>query len=159
MDVLEYLDTCLADYGVTGHRSAYTAQAVAHYEHVPGQNVAKPVVIKVDGDFYMCVLPADHLIDFKELRIRLSAHSVTLASEEEMMDLFPNCDVGTEPPFGILYGLETLMDTSLENDKFIVFQGGSHETAISMSMEEYKRLAYPKVMNFSVHIKRHPKSK
>ena len=152
MDVLEYLDTCLADYGVTEHRSAYTAQAVAHYEHVPDQNVAKPVLVKADGDFYMCVLSADHRVDFNSLKNQLGAHSVTLASEEEMMDIFPDCDVGTEPPFGIIYGIETLMDKSLDDDKFIVFQGGNYETAISMSMAEYKRLAYPKIMDFGVDL-------
>lgn len=152
MHVLEYLDTCLADYGVTEHRSAYTAESVAHYENVPGQNVAKPVVVKADGDFYMCVLPSDHRIDFKVLKSQLMVKSLTLASEDELADLFPDCDVGTEPPFGILYGLETFMDRSLEDDKYIVFQGGSHETAISMSMKEYRRLAYPKIMDFSVAI-------
>jgi Ala-tRNA(Pro) deacylase len=150
MTVVEYLDTCLADYVITQHRSASTAEALAHKEHVPDENVAKPVLIKADGVFCMCVLPADRMIDLKMLGSQIGAKNISLASEEEMVDLFPDCEVGTEPPFGIIYGIDTYMDRSLENDKYIVFQGETHETAISMSMEEYERLAYPQIMDFAV---------
>jgi Ala-tRNA(Pro) deacylase len=150
MTVVEYLDTCLADYGVTKHSTAYSAEALARKEHVPNGNVAKPVLIKADADFCMCVLPADRRIDLKLLKAQLNVKAIALASEEEMVDLFPDCEIGTEPPFGIIYGIETYMDRSLENDKYIVFQGGTHDTAISMSMEEYERLAYPQVMDFSL---------
>ena len=150
MTVVEYLDTCLADYGITKHCSTPTAEALAHKEHVPDANVAKPVLVKADGDFCMCVLPADRKIDLKMLKAQLNAKTLSLASEEEMVDLFPDCEIGTEPPFGIIYGIETYMDRSLENDKYIVFQGGTHETAISMSMEEYERMAYPRIMDFTV---------
>jgi Ala-tRNA(Pro) deacylase len=149
MTVVEYLDTCLADYGVTQHSIAYSAEALAHKEHVPNSNVAKPVLIKADGRFCMCVLPADRRIDLKLLKDQLNAKTLSIASEDEMVDLFPDCEVGTEPPFGIIYGIETYMDRSLENDKYIVFQGGTHDTAISMSMEEYERLAYPRVIDFT----------
>lgn len=152
MNVVEYLNTCLADYGVTQHRTARTAEAIAHHEHVPDANVAKPVLVKADGEFCMCVLPANRRIDFELLKAQLNANTLTLACEEEMVHLFPDCEVGTEPPFGIIYGLETFMDRSLENDRYIVFQGGTYETAISMSMSEYKRLAYPRIMDFSVEL-------
>jgi Ala-tRNA(Pro) deacylase len=150
MTVVEYLNTCLADYGITKHRPTPTAEALAHKEHVPDANIAKPVLVKVDGGFCMCVLPADRKIDFKMLKAQLNAENLTLATEEEMVDLFDDCEVGTEPPFGIIYGIDTYMDRSLEDDKYIVFQGGTHETAISMSMEEYERLAYPRIMDFTV---------
>jgi Ala-tRNA(Pro) deacylase len=150
MTVVEYLDTCLADYGITQHHPTPTAEALAHKENVPDENVAKPVLVKADGDFCMCVLPADRKINFKMLKDQLNVKSLTLASEDEMVDLFPDCEVGTEPPFGIIYGIETYMDRSLENDMYIVFQGGTHETAISMSMEEYERLAYPRIMDFTI---------
>ena len=150
MTVVEYLDTCLADYGITQHSTACSAEALAHKEHVPSANVAKPVLIKADGVYCMCVLPADRRIDFALLKTQLNAKTLSLASEEEIVRLFPDCEIGTEPPFGIIYGLETFMDRSLENDKYILFQGGTHDTAISMSMEEYERLAYPRIMDFAV---------
>lgn len=152
MQVTEYLDTCLAEYGITEHETAYTAVAIAHKEHVPNANVAKPVVIKVDGTFYMCVLPANRKINFQSLQFQLGASELCLATENEMSQLFPDCQIGTEPPFGIMYGIETLMDSSLTEDHYVLFQGGDHETAISMSMDEYKRLAYPRVLDFSVKL-------
>ena len=152
MQVVEYLDTCLAEYGVTEHETAYTAEAIARREHVPDANVAKPVVVKADDEFYMCVLPANRKIDFQSLQFELGAWNICLATESEMEELFPDCQVGTEPPFGIMYGVETLMDTSLTEDSYILFQGGSHETAISMSMDEYRRLAYPRMLDFSVEL-------
>jgi Ala-tRNA(Pro) deacylase len=97
----------------------------------------------------MCVLSASHKIDMAALKKQLGAKSVELAREEEIGELFGDCELGAEPPFGMLYDLPTVMDKALEDDDHIMFQGGSHEKAIRMSMADYRKLASPRVLQFS----------
>ena len=151
MKVFELLDKASAKYQVSQHRPTFTAQQMAAEEHVPGMQVAKPVVIKADDQYYMCVLPACCKIDLDALKDQLGTRQVQLADESEMTELFPDCELGAEPPFGDFYGIQTLMDKTLEPDEYIVFQGGSHARAIKMDMAEYKRIAKPHILNFSYH--------
>lgn len=152
MQVTEFLDKSKIKYKVTKHKSAFTAQNLAAAEHEPGRFVAKPVVIKVDGEYMMCVLPACYKIDMKALKKHLAAKSVELAEENEIGRIFPDCVLGAEPPFGNLYDLPTVMDKSLEDDDHITFQAGSHEKAIRMTMKDYLNLVEPKVLDFSYHV-------
>ena len=149
MTVLEFLDKKHCQYKVTEHRPVYTAEQLAAIEHVSARKVAKPVVVRADGDYYLCVLPADRKIDLYAVQKHLEAKNVRLASEYEMGYLFGDSELGAEPPLGNLYDLPTLMDKKLAKDKRIVFQAGSHERAIWMSMSEYKRLTSPAVFAFS----------
>jgi len=152
MKVLEFLDSKGVHYEKSQHRPTFTAQQMAAEEHVPGMNVAKPVIVLADGKHYLCVLPACCKIDMDKLKKGLKAEHVQLADEEEIARLFTDCALGAEPPFGDLYGLETLMDQTLEDDPFIVFQAGTHEWAVRMSLEDYKKLAKPRIFQFSYHM-------
>jgi len=152
MQVVELLDRFSADYKVSQHRPAFSAQRLAHEEHVHGMNVAKPVVVTADGRDYVCVLPACCRIDFDALRTVLGADHVELADEDHVAELFADCELGAEPPFGSFYGLPTIMDQRLERDDYIVFQGGAHDRGIRMNLAEYKRIECPRVYSFSYRI-------
>lgn len=149
MKVIEYLDKMHAKFQVSHHIPAFTAQEMAAYEHVPGLHVAKTVIINVDGQYAMCVLPACFMVDMQILTDQLGAKEVRLADESEMEKLFPDCPVGAEPPFGNLYELATYLDRRLADTDYIVFQGGSHEEAVRMDMAEYHKLVHPNVLHFS----------
>jgi Ala-tRNA(Pro) deacylase len=152
MRVIEFLDKSAISYKVTEHQPAFTAQHMAAEEHEPGKYVAKPVIVKADDKYVMCVLPACYKIDMKALKSQLGAKSVKLAEEEDIVKLFPDCAPGAEPPFGNLYDLPTVMDKTLEKDDHITFQAGTHEKAIRISMDDYRRLVKPKVLEFSYHM-------
>ena len=152
MRVIEFLDKSGVSYEVSEHEPAFTAQQMAAVEHEPGKFVAKPVIVKADDKYVMCVLAAPHKIDMKALKKQLGAKSVKLVEEKEIGKLFPDCALGAEPPFGNLYDLPIIMDKALENDDHITFQGGSHEKAIRMSMDDYRKLVSPKVLEFSYHV-------
>ncbi len=151
MQIMEYLDKSGVKYEVTEHKPAFTAQHMAAEEHEPGKFVAKPVIVKVDGEHVMCVLGACYKIDLEALKVQLDAKKVELATEEEIAGICGDCDIGAEAPFGNLYNLPTIIDKALEADDHIVFQGGTHETAIRISMADYRKLAEPKVLEFSYH--------
>jgi len=151
MDVMKMLDEATAEYEISEHSPTFTAQRMAAEEHVPGMNVAKPVMVKADGICYMCVLAACCKVNLDLLKSQLGASEIELMHESEMADIFPDCDVGAEPPFGNFYGLATLMDIALEADEYIVFQGGTHERAIKMRVSDYMKLAEPRILNFGYH--------
>ncbi len=152
MKVTQFLDQAGVKYKVVEHKPAFSAQQVAAVEHEPGKYVAKPVIVKVDGKYMMCVLAACYKVDLRALKEQLGAKSVELAEEDEIGKLFGDCELGAEPPFGNLYDLPTIMDKALEADDHIMFQAGSHDKAMRMNMADYKKLVKPKVVQFSYHL-------
>lgn len=152
MNLQSYLDEMGANYRVSRHPIAYTAQDLAAAEHVPGIQVVKPVVIKADGRFVMCALPACYRIDMQALRSQLQAHDVSLADEGKLGELFPECELGAEPPIGRLFGMPMLMDESITADDRVTFQAGTHSDAVTMSLAEFRRVAQPEMAYFGRHL-------
>jgi Ala-tRNA(Pro) deacylase len=152
MQVLEYLKKAGIKYESREHKPTFSAQQMAAVEHEPGKFVVKPVIVKVDGKYVMCVLAACYKVDLGALKKQLGAKSVELAEEQELGRIFGNCELGAEPPFGNLYDVPTIMDKALEADDHIVFQAGSHDKAIVMKMDDYCKLVKPKIMEFSYHL-------
>jgi Ala-tRNA(Pro) deacylase len=145
----EFLDSNGVHYVSITHSPAFTSQEIAATAHIPGKELAKAVMIKIDGRMAMVVLPGSYKIDFDLLENALGAKRVELASEQEFKDLFPECEIGAMPPFGNLYGLETYVADSLPEDVEILFNAGSHTELIRMNYSDYERLANPKVVEIS----------
>ncbi len=134
------------------HFPTYTAQEIAALTHIPGKELAKTVIIKLDGKKAMAVLPASYRVDLDQLKKGLGARSVELSSEEEFQDCFPDCEVGAMPPFGNLYGMEVYAAQSLAKDKTIAFNAGTHFELIRMAYKDFERLVQPRVVKFSKKI-------
>ena len=152
MNVQSYLDQLGINYKISHHPTAYTAQDLAAVEHVPGRKVIKPVVVQADGQFVMCALPAPYKVDLDELRQQLDADDICLVDENKLQELFPNCELGAEPPIGRMFNMQTLMDESVMSDDQVMFQAGTHDDAITMSLADYRRAAMPEVAHFGRHI-------
>jgi len=152
MRVIEFLDKSAVHYELSEHPPAFTAQQMAAVEHEPGKYVAKPVIVKADGKYLMCVLAACYRIDMAALKSQLGTKSIALAEEKETGALFDDCELGAEPPFGNLYDLQTIMDKALEKDDHITFQAGAHDKAVRMSMDDYRKLVQPKILDFIYHV-------
>jgi len=145
----EYLDKHGVRYSVVTHSPAFTAQGVAALSHTPGKNLAKSVVVKLDGKMALVVLPASFQIDLDLLRKATKATLVELASEREFKDRFPECETGAMPPFGNLYGLDVIADEMLANDTEIAFNACSHRDLIRLPWRDFERLAEPKLARFA----------
>jgi Ala-tRNA(Pro) deacylase len=145
----DFLDEEKVKYVTISHSPAYTAQKIASTAHVSGKELAKTVIVKVDGKMAMAVLPASYMVDFDLLKQASAANEVELASEEEFKGLFPDCEPGAMPPFGNLYGMEVYVAQTLAEDDEIVFNACSHTLLIRMSYGDFERLARPKVVKFS----------
>jgi Ala-tRNA(Pro) deacylase len=147
--VMDYLDSQNVEYTTHEHSPVYTAQEVAASAHIPGHQLAKTVMIKVDGEMAMAVLPAVYRVNFDRLKKALGANKIELATEKEFKDLFPDCELGATPPFGNLYGMEVIADKSLETQVVIAFCAGSHTELIQLSYADFEKLAEPRVFDFS----------
>lgn len=147
--LMEYLDAQKVAYVVISHSPAYTAQGIAGLAHISGKELAKTVIVRLDGKLVMAVLPAKFYVDLMLLRKGAKAKTVALAGEDEFSDRFPECETGAMPPFGNLFGLDVFADDSLERDKEIAFNAGTHRELIRMSWDDFKKLAKPKVISFA----------
>lgn len=141
----EFLDGSGVHYETISHSAAYTTQEVAAAAHIPGREVAKTVMVKVDGDMAMVVLPAPKQVDLERVREITGAASVDLAGEDEFKDLFPNCEPGAMPPFGNLWDLQVFVDQRLREDERIAFNSGTHSELVRMSYGDFERLVNPVV--------------
>jgi len=145
----DFLDSNNIKYVTISHSPAYTAQQIAASAHIPGKELAKTVIVKIDGKMSMAVLPASYRVDFNLLKKTAGAKKVELASEEEFKDMFPECEVGAMPPFGNLYEMEVFVEKSLAEDEEIAFNAGSHTELIKLTYNDFKRLVKPKVVKLS----------
>jgi Ala-tRNA(Pro) deacylase len=144
-----FLDSHRVKYVTIRHSPAYTAQEVAASAHIPGKQLAKTVIVKLDGNLAMAVLPASDQVDFERLKAAAGARTVALANEQDFQDRFPECEVGAMPPFGNLYGLEVWMAARLAEDEEVAFNAGDHTELIRMAYRDFDRLVRPKVGQFS----------
>jgi Ala-tRNA(Pro) deacylase len=145
-----FLDENKIKYISIQHSSAYTAQEIAAIAHIPGKDLAKTVIIKIDGKMAMAVLPASYKVSFDNLKDALGVKEIRLAYEQEFMDKFPDCEVGAMPPFGIIYGMEVYVAESLAEDEEIAFNACSHTELIKMNFSDFEKLVKPKRIKFSI---------
>lgn len=150
--VKNYLDEKHIGYQILQHSRAYTAMETAGAQHVPGKQLIKSVIVKADGKYIMCVLSSNHLINFDKLKKISKSKEVFLATEEEIESLFPDCEVGAEPPFGELFGLEVFVDRAVSENDEIVFNAGTHTDVVKIQYKDFARLTNSKEANFGEHI-------
>lgn len=138
---------CLEDAGVRfiiiRHVPEFTAQEIAATTHIRGKEMAKTVMVKINGAMAMAVIAASSKVDLERLREVTGADSVELSTEEEFGGLFPECEVGAMPPFGQLYDIPVFVDELLREDEEIAFNAGSHIDLIQMAYGDYEQVVGP----------------
>lgn len=147
----EYLDQNKVKYVSITHSPAFTAQEIAATAHIPGKDLAKTVMVKLDDRMAMVVLPASYQVDFDLLKNAAGAKRAELATEAEFKGLFPECELGAMPPFGNLYGMPVYASEALAEDEVIAFNAGSHIELLKLSYKDFARLASPTVAKLGVH--------
>ncbi len=144
-----FLDAQRVKYACISHSPAYTASEIAQSAHIPGRQLAKVVMVTLDGRMAMAVLPAHRKVDLNLLREVAGADEAKLASEEAFRLRFPDCDTGAMPPFGNLYDLQVFSAEQLAEDDHIAFNAGSHTEVMRLAYADYVRLVKPKVARFT----------
>lgn len=144
-----FLDNNKIKYRTLIHPQVFTSQETAASAHISGKEMAKTVIIKIDGNLAMAVLPSNYNIDFGRLKEATGAKKIELATEDEFEDLFPECETGAMPPFGNLYGMEVFVAEQLSQDYDISFNAGVHTELITLSYKDYEKLVHPRTTQFA----------
>lgn len=145
----ELLDASDVSYTHHVHPLAYTARELASVEHIPTHEVAKVVVFLGDSGYGMAVLCGDSMVDVLELRSALGFQRLRLATEAELAELFPDCELGAMPPFGNLYGLPVYADSRVAGEEIIAFNAGTHRDVVLMRFQDFRNLAKPEMIHFA----------
>jgi Ala-tRNA(Pro) deacylase len=149
------LEELLGVHGVryerVGHPEAFTASEEAARAHVSGWAWAKTLAVKDPVGLALAVLPACCTADLNRLKGLIGRGEIRLATVEEMLAGFPDCALGSIPPFGGLFGIPTLVEEALIEQRDITLPTGDRRIAIRMRTEDYVRLAEPRLGRFAVH--------
>lgn len=149
--IVRHLEEGQVPLVVRSHTRVVAAQRLAASMHVSGYRVAKSVMVEADGERVMAVLPAPDIVDLTSLAVALGAERVRMLGEDEFIDLFPDCELGAEPPFGSVYGLPVVMDGALSRAGGpLVFRAGSHDEVLEMEPVDFIRLERPRLADFAV---------
>lgn len=145
-----FLDDNKVKYVTIRHSIAYTTQQIAESAHIPGDEMAKTVMVKLDGRLAMAVLRGTDKVDVDLLRGAAGAKDAELAGEVQFQGKFPGVELGAMPPFGNLYDMPVYVDEGLTRDERIAFNAGSHSELIQLNYADFERLVKPTVANFSL---------
>lgn len=142
----EMLDEAKIPYEVYNHALAYTAQETAAKQHVSGNELAKVVMLKAAHKLVMGVVRGNDKISLRAVEESLDVRNVWLATEDEFIARFPECEIGAMPPFGNLFGVKVYVDPALEKDEYIYFNAGNHVQTVRLKYKDFARLVQPKVV-------------
>lgn len=147
--LLEYLEDNHVNFTLEVHPKAYAAKDVAFKAGVPGRQFAKTVMVKLDGKMSMAVLPAEEKVNFHLLREASGSDTITLATEGEFQEIFPDCELGAMPPFGHLYSMSVYVAGTLARAGTITFNAGNHTEVMTLPYLDFERLVLPRVAWFT----------
>jgi Ala-tRNA(Pro) deacylase len=134
-----YLASKNIKYDVIAHEPTVSSSQTAEACRISGDRIAKAVVLREGRGFILAILPASHHVRLSDLATRLGI-DVDLASEHEIEQLFEDCALGAVPPAGECYGLDVIVDDSIEEQPEVYLEGGDHATLIRLSQAEFARL-------------------
>ena len=151
MNLTDYLRQQQVAFRVLTHQDTYDSLRLAEALHVPGRMLAKTVLLRLDHGFRyaVAVLPATHLVDLEAVSRMVGGAHTELATEIEIAQHCPDCECGSLPPFGTMYGMETLLDESFLEAEELVFEGNTHHEAIRMGCVDYLRVENPLTGDFA----------
>jgi Ala-tRNA(Pro) deacylase len=150
--VKEFLEEQGADYEVVSHPRTGSALRTAEAAHIPGDLLIKAVLLGDDTGYLLALLPATRRLDTERIRT-LTGRALDLIEEDEVARAFADCEPGSVPPFGERYGIDTVVDTSLDRSGDVYFESGDHTELVRMSADTFKRLlGGPQRLGLSEHL-------
>lgn len=144
--IRKFLENHHVKYSVINHPTAYTASQIAQSAHIPGRQLAKVVVVKIDDKLAIVTLPAHTHLDIDNIKKISCGKKVKLAREHEFNTEFPGCEVGAMPPFGELYDMDVYFADSLTQQDWLAFNGGTHSDLLKIDCKELLKLIHPKLL-------------
>lgn len=143
--LVDFLNQNHAYYSTIKHKAAYTSLTSAKAAHIPGKEMIKSLLLKLDGSYTLAVLPSEERVDFRKVKEITGSKTVYLAGEEDLEELFPDCSPGAIPPLGNLYHVPVITDSDVLKIEDLYFEPGSHREVMKMHLTDYLKLAHPRI--------------
>jgi Ala-tRNA(Pro) deacylase len=135
-----YLGKRDVKFETLAHRHTMTANQTASEVRVPRQRVAKGVLFCDDETYVLAVVPASHRVDPEALAELLGLDNLDLASEDELANLFPDCEPGAVPAVGAAYGIPSIVDAALLAQEDVYLEAGDHQHVVHITGEDFRRI-------------------
>jgi Ala-tRNA(Pro) deacylase len=153
MYILDFLRSRDVWFEALLYRPASSSAKRARSAGVPGRRVAKAVLVKTGDSFVLAVLPSTSRIDLSLLSqvVGAPASEVRLATSDELLAMFPDCELGVVPAFGRLYGLTTLVEAALAEGSDILVGANTRHEGLWMHFRDFQALEQPMRASFCVN--------
>lgn len=138
--ITTYLGKLDVSYETVSHRHTLTALETASEAGVPRDRIAKGVLFCSDDDYVLAVVPAGRRVDAVALSALLGQRELNLASEDELANLFPDCELGAVPAVGAAYGLSSVVDDALLVGDDVYLEAGDHQNLVRVAGQDFRRL-------------------
>ncbi len=137
--ILNHLDKSKVKYDIVEHKTVYTAYDLAQTLKKKLQEIAKTLLVKVDKEYYVVVIPAHYKLDLKKIKKLLKAKKVRIAKESEMKTKF-KVKPGAITPFGSTHKVGVIVDTALAKAREAIFSAGSFTESVRMKVKDFLKL-------------------
>jgi Ala-tRNA(Pro) deacylase len=132
----EFLKSHDVAYELIQHPRSVSSMRTAQVAHIPGDRLAKSVLLEDDDGYLVAIIPSTHRIDLGKLHHQLNRR-VGLAIEKEVTELFSDCDPGAIPAIGAAYRVNTIIDDALLQQPDVYFEAGDHEALVHVSGQAF----------------------
>jgi Ala-tRNA(Pro) deacylase len=136
----DFLDAAGVEYRTRAHEHSRTSAQTARTAHVLPQHLAKGVLLEDEAGYLMAVVPADRQLNIGTLARMFDRHSLHLVDERRIGHIFHDCETGAMPPVGMAWGIDTVVDDTLEASDVVYLEAGDHETLLQLSHQDFHRL-------------------
>jgi len=134
-----YLEYSGINYELIKHDYATTSMRTAEVAHVSGEKFAKAILLNDGEDYLVAVVPATHQLQLGKLHKQFHRY-LSLATEDEIQDIFEDCSLGAVPPIGSAYGMHVIMDRQLDDCDDVYFDAGTHTDLVHISGADFRNL-------------------
>lgn len=125
------------------------SQGIPYAVEEHGKPVAKTIMLKIDGALAMALIPVHHRPRLELLKELLNAGTMQAADEQEVQEMFPDCDASAVPPFGTLQGMRVFVSCDVAQRSNIAVAAGSRRRLLRMAYSDYAGLVRPFVFPIS----------
>lgn len=144
--IVDLLDKMTAEYEVLEHSPVMTSRQAEEVTGHSSEIGAKSIVFKTGDKFLLVVVRGSDMADFNKIRAHSGSRRARLATPDEVYEVM-GVKIGACYPFGVIAGVEMLVDNRLSQNRHISFSPGVHDKHILMPWTEYNRVVQPKLIN------------
>lgn len=135
----DYLTGRGIQFDTVAHHRTSTSSQTAQAAHIPGRRLAKSVLLHHEMGYALAVVPSSHRVELSTLQDVIDKR-LGLASEDEVSQLFNDCDIGAVPPVGAAYDVPVILDESFGAEDDVYFEGGDHRTLVHVTGGDFRNL-------------------